>query len=241
MIRRDPRLPAQDASALHGVSAPAPKPQSDVAEIFPEVAAAAEVDAKADEQPSRAGRRIGLVMAGLVMIGLVVVVVFGFLKFLNGPVEADAKSAGATPAPSGAPKPTTNQLAGIYFDMIYPGIFDQVGTIKNDNQSLERYTISSKKDYRRVIAVSVYPLEAGLLENNSSYKFRHINPKDYKESAVKLHGETGVLMSKSDNVETTLFWAHKDKVLIVAITSNNPEDVVADFMTAIEPTVRWRE
>jgi lipopolysaccharide export LptBFGC system permease protein LptF len=240
MIERDPRLEAKHASGLHGAR---------VAHVPDEVmqpeggpgAEAVETEAAPDEAEKRPGSRFAWLVALAVVGALIGLVIVVFMKFVNGPVSATATTTLAEVKATAAPKPTTNQLAGLYFDMVYPGIFDQVGRLQNDTHSLEQYNISSKKDYRRTMAVSVRDLEANLLDNDSSYKFRKINPKDYKEHTDKLGGEPVAVMAKLDNTEVTLFWPHQGKILTISITSSNPNDVLADFMTAVEPTLRWRK
>jgi hypothetical protein len=227
MIERDPNL-AQHASTLHGAAV--------------ETAAAAEEQPVAQARGGRAGRRTAWVISMMTMGLLVGAVVIVFIKFVNGPVQASAIPPTPTPrAAAIAVNQGTIQLAGLYFEMGYPGKFDQLKQLGNDAHSLEQYYVTSKADYRRTMAVAVRPLESSSLDNDANYKVRKIHPETYKERVDKLGGEPVSVMSKIDNTEATLFWAHKGRVLSVSMTSTNPDDVLADYIKLIEPTFRWKE
>ena len=245
MIRRDPSLEPRYASQVHGAGAREAAGRglesTEVMAPGADTLGAPAVNPAASSRRPRAGHRAAWVLSLAVMGIIVGVVVVGAMKFLNGPVVAAGGPTLAQAQAKSLPKPTTNQLAGLYFDMTYPALFDQVGQLKNDSQALEQYNISSKKDYRRVMAVSVRPLTSNLLDDDSSYKFRRISPKDYEERSDKLGGEAVAVMSKLDHTEVTLFWAHQGRLLTIAITSSNPNDVVADYMKAVETTLRWRQ
>ena len=242
MIERDSRLEPHYASQLHGNKQikSVDQPLAALKTPVPEAAAITVVDsAEKFSQPRgvhRTAWALSLSAMGLV-VGLVIV---GIMRFLNGPVTATSAPTLAQVQVSSTPKPSTIQLAGLYFEMTYPALFDQVGRLKNDAQAFEQYNISSKKDYRRVMAVSVRTLPSNLLDDDSSYKFRHISGKDYQERSDRLAGEAVAVMSKTDNSEVTLFWVHQGKLLTISITSSNPNDQVADYMKAVEPTLRWR-
>jgi hypothetical protein len=224
MIERDTRLPAPHANVLHGVTA---DPIENIVEQ--------EMLAAKPRHGHRAGWTLSMIVMG-VLVGILVIV---FLRFVNGPVQANALAATPSPNTVLVPKTGTSQLAGLYFDMTYPGIFDQVKQLKNDSRALEQYIISSRADYRRSMAVAVHPLEANLLDNDSNYKFRKIHPETYKERTDTLVGEPVVIMSKVDNTEETLFWPHQSRIWTVSLTSSNPNDTLKEFMTAIEPNLRW--
>ena len=226
MIERDPVFVAQHASVLHG------------GEVAVEPVEAAEVPVVA--QPKQHGRRAAWILSMVIMGGLVGIVVVGLMKFMNGPVQASAIAPTPSPAHIVSNQPTTNQLSGLDFEMTYPGKFDQVKQLKNDAQAVEQYYVSSKADYRRTIAVAVRLLPSDLIDDDSNYKFRKIHPEVYTERRDTLGGEAVYVMSKNDNTEISLFWAHKGRILSVSMTSSNPEDILADFMKTVEPTLRWR-
>lgn len=233
MIERDPRLPAPAASVLHGVTsevvAPA-EPERGILDTADEAKAPA-------RRGSRTAWTVSMIVMGLLVGGVAVVM----LKFVNGPVSATAAVATPTPAARVASAKTgSNLLGGEYFEMTYPGVFDQVGQQKKDTVALEQYMLSSKGDPRRSVAISVRTLESNNLGDDSSYKLRLIHPQDYKLSQEKMAGETVAVMLKTDNTEATLFWAHQGKVLAISATTSNPSDSVEEYIKAIKPTVRWR-
>ena len=240
MIERDSRLEAKHASTLHGAGA-AVEPGEAPDLVTPAAEVEGNLDSPEAAPAKRPGHRFAWLAALVVMGALVGLVIVGFMKFVNGPVTATATTTLADAQATVMPKPTTNQLAGLYFDMVYPAIFDQVVHLKNDSQTLEQYNISSKKDYRRTMAISVRPLASNLVDDDASYKFRHIHPETYKERTDKLGGEKVTVMSKVDKSEVTLFWPHQAKLFTLSMTSSNPEDGLADYMAAVEPTLRWRQ
>ncbi len=215
-----PERPNQHASQLHG--APTPDNNEELATI----------------RPRRRWRRWVFYR---VIIGVIVgFVIVGIIKLLNDPVVGTAlpqKQFVASPTP----KAGLNELAGLIIDLNYPSAFDQVSRVSSSPSALEQYVISSKAQYRRSIAVSVFNLPSGNLDDDSSYKYRLINPSLYKASAGAVKTEPVVLMAKNDHTELTMFWAHGGKLVIVAITSTASGDDVNTFMQAIMPTVRWRQ
>jgi hypothetical protein len=199
-----------------------------------------EATAAPHKRSSKVGGRVAWTLA-MSAIGVVVaaVIILG-MKFIDGPVSGAGGVTLAQAEATSTPTPLASMLAGLYFELTYPGAFDQVSTLKNDTVSLEQYDISNKAQFQRLIAVSVRPLASGQLTDDSSFRFRQINPADYTQTALTLHGEPVVIIVKADHSEQTLFWAHKQKILTVSITSSNPKDSIPAYMKEIESTVRWR-
>jgi hypothetical protein len=199
--------------------------------------AASEAPIEADER-SRPWWRwfIGMVAIG-VALGIVLVLAY---RFVNGPVSASASGI-ALPTVTATPTPKpTNHLTGLDIEFDYPGIFDELGHVNNDAQAVEQYNISSKADYRRVIAVSVHPLPSGSLAEDSNYRYRQNNPSIYTETKGKIGTAVVVLMTKTDKTEQTLFWVNNKRIAIFAITSTVPHDDVLSFMQFVMPTIGWR-
>ena len=196
----------------------------------------------AERKRGKWGKRVGWFLAMSAMGVVVGVVIAAGMKFIDGPVSASANSttlaqAVATPSTS----PHEGELSGLYVDVKYPGVFDQVKQVKNNAHSYEQYVVSSSSDYSRTIAVDVEPLPSGLLNDDSSYRVREIAPSDYTLRSDKIGGEPVGIFSKTDKTEQTLFWAHKGNEVTVAITTTNPQDNLADFMKTVETGLRWRQ
>jgi hypothetical protein len=161
------------------------------------------------------------------------------LKFVNGPVTAKAMADPLEKAREAAqPTPATNVVQGkqIYFK--YPSSFDTVGDQHSEN-GLDSFMIGSKSSSQRTIAAAVVPLSSGLLDDDSSYKYRTIHPDLYTPRELRLGGEKAIVMTKADKTEVTLFWPHKGKDLNLSITSTDPKDNIPDIMQQIIPTFRW--
>lgn len=213
----------------------------------PEWTGEAEAQAIAEERPKewpkkRRGRAHKVALwSSVAMVGVVLgLLIVGVMKFVNGPVEAKI-----TPEPLAAkrtqasPMLEDNMLAGINFTLTYPGVFDQITHNKTDAQAVEQYMLSSKSNHRRTIAVEVRPLESGRLDSHSGYKLRHLKTDEYRETTEKIAGEPVVVMTRLDNQEQSLFWAHKDRIITVAILSSDTRDDVAVFMKTVKDSVRW--
>ena len=176
----------------------------------------------------------------LVLVGAVIgFVLVALIKLLNDPVVSAGTTAvvAQTPAPA---TPSLNTLTGLTIEMNYPSSFDEVARVSNTSSAIEQYVISSKAEYRRSIAVTVFPLPTNKVDDDASYKYRLINPDLYTLTTAKVGSEAVSLMTKSDHTERTLFWAHGGKLLIVSITSTASGDNVNDFMSVVMPTIRWR-
>lgn len=187
------------------------------------------------------GGRVAWVLAMAAIGAVVGLAIVAYLKFIDGPVSDRPDITLAGVQASTSPTPTVSELAGIYVDLTYPGVFDQVAQVKNDANALEQYNIGSKADYRRAIAVSVRKLPTGIVNDDASYRLRKINPQDYKERVDLSLGEPVQIMTKSDKTEQTLFWAHKNMVLTVAVTSTNPKDDLGAYMELLKSKLRWRQ
>jgi hypothetical protein len=226
----------QHAARLHDGGVPAKEDAAVGAAAGPAVA---EPAPSVRKKPRWGGRVAWLVSMTAIGGVLGVLIVMG-MKFIDGPVVVKPETSLKVLQASATPKPSVSELAGLYVDLVYPGVFDQVGQVKNDAQALEQFNISSKSDYSRTIAVSVRKLPSNNVNDDSGYRFRLINPQDYTQKVDKLNGEVALVMAKTDKTERTLFWAHKQMILAVSITSNNPHDDLEAFMATIESKLRWR-
>lgn len=183
-------------------------------------------------------------MAAMAVIGVAFgLVIVAMLKYLVFPVEGVVTANGLKAAREAvAPKPEVpNELGGLYVEFKYPGMFDSLSQIKTDANALEQYNITSRADYRRGIAVHVRDLPNGRLADDSSYRFRQLKADQYRLSELKMHGEPAVRASKLDKQEATLFWAHKGRLVTIAVTAMDPDDDVEAILKTISDTLRWRQ
>jgi hypothetical protein len=210
----------------------------------PVVEAAPEVVAPAEQQ--RGLSRGKLVRWGIIMVvvgacfGLVIVAV---LKYIVNPVEGVVVTNGLSQArASVAPKAQApNELGGLLIEFKYPAIFDSVSQVKTDAHAVEQYNITSRKDYRRGIAVNVRELPAGGLSQDSGYRFREVSTQQYRLQASTQKGDEVVRASKLDRQEATVFWVHGQHLASVSVTAMDPDDDVEAMLTSIMATLRWRK
>jgi hypothetical protein len=189
------------------------------------------------------GHRVAWLISLVVVGGLTGGLIVAAMKFVNDPVVARGKvlsavQASVSPAPGTA---GTSRLAGLYIELLYPSLFNQLAQVKSDPQVLEEYTLSSKTNFKHVIAVDVRPLVTGNLDDDAGYKVRQIHAADYRESSDRAGSEKIAIMSKTDGHEQTLFWPHKGKLLTIAITSTDPHDDIAAIMGVIKNSLRWKQ
>jgi hypothetical protein len=174
---------------------------------------------------------IGVVLATLVILGL---------KFADGPAAGHVLEAGMTPLPTATAKPaaTMQLLNGTYFSLKYPSIYDTVSHKSDGLVFLDMYNLSSQKDYRRLMTISVHKFDYDL-ESDSDFKSRQLH--NYKQEAVKVGAETAYTMTNPAGGETTMFWLHKGLILEVSATSSSSQDDLAAYIAQIRPTVVWRQ
>jgi hypothetical protein len=174
-----------------------------------------------------------------VTLGFIICFGIWAFHFIDGPVAAGAAMVDPNKADVAVVvKPRT--LQGLNFELQYPGAFDLTSRLNNDKLALEQYNIgqSSKKQF--TMALSVHPLESGLLNDDSNWRIRALDTKSYVTNNEKLHDETVGIMSRVDKTEKSLFWVHKGKVLIVSLSTNDPNEDLPGILAVIKPTIRWR-
>lgn len=174
-------------------------------------------------------------------------IVFGFVAclgiwifhFVDGPVVAGAAMIDPNKTDAGmVVKPRF--LQGLNVEMNYPGKFDLISHLNNDKEALEQYNIGQSTKSQITMAISVHTLESGLLNDDSSWRIRALNKTSYETNNEKLQNETVSFMSKKDKTEKTLFWVHKGKLLIVALSTNDSNDDLPTMMASIKSTIKWR-
>lgn len=232
---------AVPAGQLHGESKAQPEVTPEIEQPTPP-----ELPAQVNEPLRRrpkvvTGARVAWVLA-MSSIGAAIggVIILG-IKFIDSPVEGSTTKTVLSAQASASPTPGINQLTGMYIELMYPGVFDQVGPVKNDAQALEQFNMGSKQDSARMIAVSVRNLPENSLNEESGYRYRTLRPAEYVPKTDKIRGETVTIMMKRDKTEATLFWPRGNKVAIVSITSTSPKDDVSAFMAVIQKDIRWRQ
>jgi hypothetical protein len=224
----------RSAAELHGVS-----PREVAAEIV------GDEPEETDEEPKRRGKgywvawSTSMVVMGVMTGGLIVAA----MKFVNDPVVASGKvlseaEKSAAPAPETA---KTSRLAGLNIELVYPGMFDQLAQVKSDPQVIEQYTLSSKNNFRHLLAVEVRPLVSGGLDDDASYRVRKIHAGEYVETGDRSGDEKIAIMTKADKTEQTLFWPHKGKLLTISLTSTDPKDDLPSIMGVIKGALRWKQ
>ncbi len=193
-------------------------------------------------QPRRSKWRRIRWFGGLVVVGTVFgLVIVGLLRLADGPVTAKAIPPKPSANPGVGSVAGVNTFSGAHVNFSYPDKFDSVSQLSDTASSLEQYILSSKTNVSHHIAVNVRVLPSGLLDDDPSYKFRTLGTSGYQALPDKLMGEPVVTMVKQDKTERTLFWAHRGKLLTIAVVSTDPHDDMAGILDGITKTLRWKQ
>ena len=174
-----------------------------------------------------------------VAIGFFVCAGIWVFHFIDNPVAAGAAMVDPNKANAVAVmKPRTFQ--GIYVELKYPGEFDLTSRLNNDKQALEQYNIGQSTKKQFTMAISVHPLESGLLNDDSNWRIRILDKAAYASNNELLQNETVSIMTKLDKTEKSLFWVHKGKLLIISLSTNDPNEDLPAMLGMIKQTIRWR-
>lgn len=119
----------------------------------------------------------------------------------------------------------TNTITTKYFQLVYDAGLDTVSNITSDNKSaLEVYRVArSDTTGRRTFVVTIKNLPEGGMSEESSYKLRHIDPGQYRESAQTIGTIPFVLYEKLDGSELTAFAVNGKQLAMLAYTLNAPD------------------
>ena len=181
----------------------------------------------------------GKSFGGGIIVGLIVCGGIWVFHFIDGPVAAGA----AMIDPNKSDKAAVAHprfLQGTEMELYYPEQFDLLSRLSNDKTALEQYNLGNSSKRQQTIAISVHPLDGGNLNDDSSWRSRILDSSHYVSNKEQLGTETVSFMTKTDNTEKTLFWPHKGRLLIIAITTNDPNDDLPAMFVLLKPTIKWR-
>lgn len=216
------------AAELHGV-----RPKDVVDTVFDEDDEDLEEYEEERRRP-RVGFWVTLACVGVSFgLGIVFLMKLANAADKAGPVaEAGMEALQKSIAPTPAANPT---LSGTHIIFTYPAVFDEVEHPANWSNTTERYTLSSKSDYRKTIQAYVENAPGG--QGDSGYMYRSQDKTDYQPVSVKVMGEPALVFVKSDNSERTLYWQHAGHVVIMSAVGEPNE--LAGYMDVISSSLRW--
>ncbi len=163
--------------------------------------------------------------------------------FLYKLVDSPSVAGAAMVDPSKADKiaaPHPRFLQGIEVQFNYPEQFDLLSHIAPNTNATEQYNLGNSSKPLQGVAIGVHRLESGKLEDDPNYRIRILDKAKYSSNNEQLQNESVAVLTKLDRTEKTLFWSHKGKLLIIAISTNNPNDDLPAMLNLIKPTIRWR-
>lgn len=137
----------------------------------------------------------------------------------------------------------TNTMTAKHFSLEYDASLDTVSDIsQQDTSALEVYRVArSDTSGRRIFVITIKPLPAGGMSEESSYKLRHTNPGMYHEGAKTAGNNSFVIFEKSDGSELTAFAAYDGKLAMLAYTLQAPEGSLHEEAEALLRNFHWRE
>lgn len=163
--------------------------------------------------------------------------------FFNKPATGKILNPSLSDNPVSQPVTGQNVITTKYFSLNYDAGLDTVSNISSDdNTSLEAYRLArSDVNGRRKLVVTIKDLPDGGLSEESSYKFRSINPQQYRESSKNYGDNSFVLVEKLDGTELTAFSVSGDKLAMLAYTVDVPgTNVTADSADLIS-SFKWNQ
>lgn len=163
------------------------------------------------------------------------------LSFMNRPTTGTIVKHSLEDRPQAEQAEKTNTITGKHFSLTYDATLDTVSNIsQQDTTALEVYRVArSDVDGRRIFVITIKPLPAGGMSEESSYKFRHINPDKYKEGAAT-HGDIPfVTFEKTDGGELVAFAAHDGKLAMLAYTLQAPGGDLHAESAELFAAFRW--
>jgi hypothetical protein len=195
-------------------------------------------DHEQEYEHARSRSRVGLFVA-LGMVGLVFgLVICGFSYLANSADSAGPKADSGMEAlkASIAPTPSVNPLLnGTHIAFTYPSAFDVVTHPQSWANTDERYTLSSKTDYRKTIQVYVEQIVNPTMD--SGFVVRSQHKDQYTPASITVAGEPAVVMVKSDYSERTLYWEHAGNLVIMSATGGGND--MASWISMIAHSLRW--
>jgi hypothetical protein len=160
-----------------------------------------EAEDEREDRASTVGRWVATVLSAAAIGVFVGAGIVAMLKFVNGPVSAKAIADPLEAArESSQPTPDTNIFQGKQIYLKYPSSFDQVGENRQVGGAVkyDSFMLSAKSNSQNTVALSVVPLDASSLDNDSSYRYRSMHPELYTSKQYTLGGEKAVAMTKND-------------------------------------------
>lgn len=135
----------------------------------------------------------------------------------------------------------TNTITGKYFSLVYDAGLDTVSDIsQSDTSAMEVYRVArSDTSGRRTFVITIKRLPGGMSEE-SSYKLRRINPKDYRESSENIGDLAFVLFERTDGSEMTGFVSHGDYFAMLSYTLAAPSGDLGKEARALFAQFRWQ-
>lgn len=164
------------------------------------------------------------------------------MSFMNRPTTGTIVKHSLEDRPQSAQTEKTNTITGKHFSLTYNAALDTVSNIsQQDTTALEVYRVArSDVDGRRIFVITIKPLPPGGMSEESSYKFRHINPDKYKEGAAT-HGDIPfVTFEKADGSEVVAFAAHQDKLVMMAYTLQAPGGNLQTESAELFAAFKWQ-
>lgn len=137
----------------------------------------------------------------------------------------------------------TNVITTKYFRLTYDAGLDTVSDISaGDSTALEVYRVArSDTTGRRTFVITIKPLPEGGMTEESSLKFRRINPQTYRQSTEVFGQEEYIVMQKLDGSELTAFSARGGNLAMLAYTLDTPGADLRSEASELLDNFAWLE
>ncbi len=140
-----------------------------------------------------------------------------------------------------APPIELEQFDGKHLSFARPVTYAAQSTRKPESNSLESATFIASGMASKVLIMTVASLPSGRLEDEASYIMRTLHPDRYKITEVKAKGEKVMVAVNAAENQTTAFWPHGNKLLMLTLTGISTDTpVVQEEYHKMLQSVSWR-
>jgi hypothetical protein len=174
-----------------------------------------------------------------VAVGVLCAISLG-LHLLSTPSTGTVTKSDDAASKPAVPVETSQNLTGKHFTLAYNSTYKDVNNISDqDKSALEQYRLIAKAGGTVSAAVSVHPLPAGGLAEDSGYIYRVRHPDLYAETKEHHGTVDATIMRSTDGNEATAFIVRGPYLATISVTSANLTTTANDALVALLSNYSW--
>ncbi len=190
--------------------------------------------------PSKKPRKKKFFVALVVTSAVVCGAGYSAAQAMLGPAEGTVITTVPLAKPVAQPV-ELEQFDGKHISLVRPVFYAAQPPRKPEANSLESYTFIASGMATKVLIATVMPLPSGRLEDEASYTMRTLHPSRYKITELKAKNEKVMVAVDAAEHQTTAFWPHGNKLLMLTLTGISTDTpVVQEEYYKMIHSVVWR-